>query len=157
MTPFRLRFQGLRDALLERGAADEDIFPLLVPFIGSGPADLSGLDTAMRNLLDSPNAPTAFFFGNNHAALPGLQALLSWGYRIPQDLSVVSFDDTPGIASHTRPALTSMRMPALSLGALAVQTLDQIRAPGETIFRSVHLPAELIIRESTGVVRVIGL
>jgi DNA-binding LacI/PurR family transcriptional regulator len=144
------RFQGMRAALRERGASDEDAICVSVSWIGAGPSDLSGLEAALESHLSGANPPTALFFGNDQIALPGLQTLLARGYRIPQDISVVSFDDTPGLASHTRPPLTSMRMPVPSLAALAVQTLHHSLVSSETAFRSLRLPADLIVRDSTG-------
>ncbi len=143
------RFEGLCDALCESGANIADIRQVTVPW-GVGVSDVPHLDAALEQLLAGPNAPTAFFFGNDQIALPGLQALLAWGHRVPQEISVVSFDDTPGLAEYTRPALTSMRMPVLSLAALAVQSLHQeLSAPGSAI-RSLRIQAELIVRDSTG-------
>ena len=121
---------------------------VLIDWKESAHSDIPSLEIALRSLLDRAHPPTALFFANDHVAFPALLTLLTWGYRIPQGVSVVSFDDTPGLASHTRPALTGMRMPTLALGALAVQTLHQaLDEPGMPL-RRLLLPAELIIRES---------
>lgn len=150
LTPGVLRFKGLQDALWERGAERQYPISLAIPWMGSGSADLTSLDTILGNLLSGPNSPTAIFFGNDEVASFGLQSLVSLGYRIPQDISVVSFDDVPGLASHTRPPLTCMRMPARTLAGLAAQTLEEaILNPGGN-FRRIRIPAELIIRDSTG-------
>jgi DNA-binding LacI/PurR family transcriptional regulator len=146
--PASLRFQGLAKALRECGGTEEDASLVLIDWKDSAHSDIPSLETALRSLLDSPNPPTALFFANDLVAFPALLTLLTWGYRIPQDISVVSFDDTPGLASHTRPGLTGMRMPTLALGALAVQTLHQAILQPTLPFRRLRLPAELIIRES---------
>lgn len=149
LVPAPPRFRGLQQALRERGAPEEAIHNVSIPW-GAGPSDLSRLDAAMTGLFSSTHPPTAIFFGNDQIALPGLQTLLAQGYRIPEDLSVVSFDDTPGLASHTRPPLTSMRMPMLALASLSMQTLHEALTSPETTLRSLRLPAELIVRDSTG-------
>lgn len=144
------RFRGLRSAVRDRGGAESlvSFFPISA---GREPDFVSRIETVLRAILNGgAETPTALFFANDQVAFPALQILLSWGVRVPQDLSVISFDDTPGLASQTRPALTSLRMPTLGLGALAVQALDDtVREPGIP-FRRLRLPAELIIRESSG-------
>jgi LacI family transcriptional regulator len=146
--PAALRFEGLSQAIVECGGKREDASLVLIDWNNSAHSDIPTLDTGLRSLLESENPPTALFFGNDLIAFPAMLTLLTWGYRIPQDISVVSFDDTPGMASHTRPALTGIRMPTLALGALAVQTLHQsIEEPSHS-FRRLRLPAELIVRES---------
>jgi DNA-binding LacI/PurR family transcriptional regulator len=146
--PAALRFEGLSQAILGCGGKREDASLVLMDWNNSAHSDIPTLDTGLRSLLDSENPPTALFFGNDLIAFPAMLTLLTWGYRIPQDISVVSFDDTPGMASHTRPALTGIRMPTLALGALAVQTLHQAIGEPSLPFRRLRLPAELIIRES---------
>ena len=148
LLPAALRFRGVCQALIECGGKEEDAFLVLIDWKQSAHSDIASLETALRSLLDSVHPPTALFFANDHVAFPALLTLLTWGYRIPQDISVVSFDDTPGLASHTRPALTGMRMPTLALGALAVQTLHQAIHEPAMPFRRLPFPAELIIRES---------
>jgi DNA-binding LacI/PurR family transcriptional regulator len=150
LIPAAGRFTGMRDVFRECGADEEDVSYVRVAHLSAPASEESSLEWHLKALLDGPNPPTALFFANDHIALPGLLTLLGWGYRVPQDVSVISFDDTPGLASHTRPALTGMRMPTLALGALAVQTLHEaIQKPGMP-FRRLRLPAELIVRESAG-------
>lgn len=158
LTPAAHRFQGLRDVYQERGGKEGEVnfIPILQRQKARPGASLfeTSLEDTLKLLLNQPAPPTALFFGNDQAGLPALSILHSLGCRVPEDLSVVSFDDTPGLTSHTHPALTGLRMPTLALGALAVQTLNQaIREPG-TPFRRTLLPAELILRESSGPVRV---
>ncbi len=146
--PAALRFEGLSQAIVECGGKREDASLVLFDWNNSAHSDIPTLDTGLRSLLEGENPPTALFFGNDLIAFPAMLTLLTWGYRIPQDISVVSFDDTPGMASHTRPALTGIRMPTLALGALAVQTLHQAIGEPSLPFRRTRLPADLIIRES---------
>lgn len=64
---------------------------------------------------DSP--PTALFFGYDEIALAAMMSLLQWGYRVPEEISIVGFDDSPGLASRVSPALTTLRMPTDALAA----------------------------------------
>ena len=154
LLPAAPRFQGMADVLRERscctaeGGGNEAV-SLSESYVNLTKSLTPSLETELRRLLDLPQPPTAFFFANDQTAFSALQILLAWGLRVPHDVSVVSFDDTPGLASHTRPALTCLRMPILSLASLTVQTLRQaIQEP--VPLRRFHLPAELIVRESSG-------
>jgi len=147
--PARLRFRGLADALHEHGGGADAVHVPLA-WSGSAQSDIPNLETALRSLLDTPTPPTTVFFGNDQVAFPGLQTLVSWGVRVPGDLSVISFDDTPGLASHTRPALTGLRMPIDALAALTAQTLHQALHTPDLPPQRLRLPAELVVRESAG-------
>jgi DNA-binding LacI/PurR family transcriptional regulator len=144
------RFAGLQSVLRERGGGEERVDQVSIAS-GRESGFVTRAEAALETILNrGDETPTALFFANDQVAFSALQILLSWGIRVPQDLSVISFDDTPGLASQTRPALTSLRMPTLGLGALAVQALnDTVQQPGLP-FRRLRLPAELIIRESSG-------
>lgn len=92
--------------------------------------------------------PTAVFCANDILALGALFAAQRLGLRAPRDLSIVGFDDLP-IASVTSPALTTVHVPAVRMGVAAAEALVAQMDEGEAI-RSLTLPAELAIRESTG-------
>jgi LacI family transcriptional regulator len=63
------------------------------------------------------------FACNDHAALRALRAAQSLGLRVPQDLSIVGFDDID-LAAHVHPALTTMHVDKIAMGRLAVQVLE---------------------------------
>ena len=147
MLPSHPRFQGMEEVLRERGASKKSTRFILLPW-QKGPSDLDLMDNVLKELLAAEVPPTAIFFGNDLIALPGMQSLLAMGCRIPEDISVVSFDDAPGFASHTRPPLTCMRMPSQALAALAVQTFHEALTFAELPYRRLRVPAELIVRES---------
>jgi len=150
LAPAVKRRQGLVDAVVDCGGRESDVVPITITWRALGQNNFPVIETALKTALEGPEPVTAFFFGNDQVAFPALQTLLAWGIRIPGDVSVLSFDDTPGLASQTRPALTSLRMPTLGLGALAVQTLHQANQEPGMPFRRLVLPAELIVRESSG-------
>lgn len=91
--------------------------------------------------------PTAIFTGNDHLALGVIKALTENRIRVPQDMSIVGFDDIPE-ASYVSPALTSIRQDFDQLGNLAIgRMLIQLKTP--TKHKAFTVPAELVVREST--------
>ena len=85
----------------------------------------------------------AVFVASDVMAAGALQALRRTGRRVPQDVAVVGFDDSP-IASHTTPSLTTVRQPVEAVGELAVELLLST-VDGENPV----LPTELVVRAST--------
>lgn len=138
----RLRQQGYIEALkLADVPLDED---LVVHVTYRDFHDDEELDRLLK--LSSP--PTAIFAANNFLAVGVIQALRHRGLRVPDDLSVVCFDDL-GIASALDPFLTVAAQPAYQFGALGVQLLiERIEAAAELERRTIMLPSELIVRSS---------
>lgn len=103
---------------------------------------------ATHDLLKLPERPTAIVTGCDMIAVGALQALYEAGLRVPDDISLIGFDDT--LARCTAPMLTSVAQPMEELGREAVRlALDAIDQPDmEPV--TVTLPARLVIRESTG-------
>lgn len=91
--------------------------------------------------------PTAVFAGNDLAALGVLRAAREAGLRVPEDLSVVGFDDIP-LAEWSTPALTTVRQPLTEMAAVAVRILLE-RAEGGPLKQRVELATDLVVREST--------
>jgi DNA-binding LacI/PurR family transcriptional regulator len=107
---------------------------------------------AMSRLLDEGAMFTAVFVGNDSMALGALTALRQRGRHVPDDISVVGFDDVPESA-HLVPGLTTVRQDFQLLGALAVEyIIELIEKPDTPIYQRV-LPPKLVIRESTRAVR----
>lgn len=99
-------------------------------------------------LKDDPFLPTAFFADNDHIAVGCMNALRQAGYRLPQEISIIGFDDMP-VGVMTEPQLTTMQVPSERLGALAVERLDaKLRGltGGETI--RIALSPTVLERES---------
>jgi LacI family transcriptional regulator len=98
-------------------------------------------------LLALPDPPTAIFASNDVSAFGVMDAARDHGLRIPEDISVVGFDDIPQ-AAHVHPGLTTVRQPLAQMGRLATQMLlRQIKDPEYTGER-IELPTELIVRGS---------
>ncbi|WP_235018058.1 LacI family DNA-binding transcriptional regulator [Thermomonospora echinospora] len=107
----------------------------------------SGYLQAAR-LLELPDPPTAIFAGSDQQAFGACEAARERGLRIPQDLSIVGFDDLP-VARWFSPPLTTVRQPLAEMGSLATRLLFRL-SRGETLeTHHVELATELVIREST--------
>jgi LacI family transcriptional regulator len=99
-------------------------------------------------LLDLPRPPTAVFAGSDETALGVIEAARGRGLRIPEDLSVVGFDDTP-VARLAAPPLTTVRQPLREMGAVAVRTALRLSAGERVDSHHVELATELVVRRST--------
>ncbi len=100
-------------------------------------------------LLRSPDRPTAVFAGNDLQALGLYEAARELGLRIPEDLSVVGFDDLP-IARLVGPPLTTVRQPLMEMAETAAKlVLDLGREDGTSGATRVELATSLVVRNST--------
>jgi LacI family transcriptional regulator len=106
-------------------------------------------------LLDLADRPTAIFAGSDQQALGVYEAARQRGLRIPQDLSVVGFDDLP-VARWVSPPLTTVRQPLAEMGRVAAQMLGELIEDLPLRSRRIELSTELITRESTGPVGLVG-
>jgi LacI family transcriptional regulator len=99
------------------------------------------------HLLSLKNPPTAVFASNDVMAMGVMDAVRERGLRVPEDISVVGYDDISQSA-HVHPALTTVRQPLEKMGRVAAQMLlEMLRNPGRKKDR-VELPTELMIRDS---------
>jgi LacI family transcriptional regulator len=113
-----------------------------------GPTSEDGYQAAMK-LLKLPNRPTAIIAINDLLAISTIRAAGDLGLRVPDDLSVVGFDNIP-MANYLVPRLTTVTKDAYTAGRNAFEML-LARIQNPDLPRQVlHLPAKLIIRESTG-------
>ena len=104
---------------------------------------------AAGQLLARQSDATAVFVGNDQMALGVLRALHEAGRRVPDDISVVGFDDVPD-AAYFIPPLTTIRQDFAALGRQSVQSLlHRISGGPDTLPLRVTLPTELVIRSST--------
>ena len=136
------RRRGYRAALAAAGilpdpALEAESVPEIVP--GRVAADY---------LLDLPDPPTAIFAFNDNIAIGAVQAARARGLRVPEDLSIVGFDDVEH-ATIVTPALTTVRQPLAEMGRTAVSLLNRLleRQRFETLH--VELATRLVVRDST--------
>lgn len=137
------RHRGYRLAI---EAAGLEYNPVLVQFGNYSAA--SGY-TAMQRLLNRKPYPTALFAGNDTIALGAMAAIHEKGLCIPQDIAVVGYDDIP-TAPYMTPPLTTVRIPAVEQGRLAVELLSNLMRGVSPKHSHIRLPAPLVIRESCG-------
>jgi LacI family transcriptional regulator len=107
------------------------------------------------SLMREPNPPTAIFCANDLTALGAIEALKQLGLRVPEDVSVLGYDDQE-IARHTHPPLSTVVLPNYELGRWAVETLlqeEHNRAAGAPLRRRVvKLDGPLVERGSVRVI-----
>jgi LacI family transcriptional regulator len=119
---------------------DED---LIVP----GNFQFSGGYRAMKRLLDLPCPPTAVFACNDLLAVGAIAACFDSGRKVPDDISVIGFDDIP-LASFLQPRLTTMAQPCCRMGYQAVDFLIQRLLEPDSPRRCAILSTTLIKRDS---------
>ncbi|WP_147681083.1 LacI family DNA-binding transcriptional regulator [Actinomyces ruminicola] len=113
----------------------------------SGGNDPEGADASARRLLDREDRPTAVFCYNDGIAAGVYRVAARLGISIPEDLSVVGFDDLRLISTNLEPQLTTMRLPHYEMADWLVRRLinDDLPEPAEVR----RFPCELVVRKST--------
>jgi len=111
--------------------------------------EIDGGEQAANLLLDLPEPPTAIFAFNDNHAIGTLRAARSRGLRVPEDLSVVGFDDVEH-ATIVTPMLTTVRQPLAEMGRTAVSLLTRLIERQSFEALHVELATRLVVRQSTG-------
>jgi LacI family transcriptional regulator, xylobiose transport system transcriptional regulator len=138
----RARLDGYRAAMDEAGV------PIDPSLIAYGDFHVqSGIDKA-EAMLRQPDPPTAIFAGNDLMALGVYQAARAQHLHVPDDLSVVGFDDLP-VAGWVGPPLTTVRQPLSEMAVTAARLVVRLAAGQEPAQTRLELNTELIVREST--------
>lgn len=133
------RFAGVRDAAQAAGID-------LVEWVCEDYTVRSAREAVVAELADAV-APTAVIAANDMIALGVVQQLQEQGLAVPDDVSVVGFNDFD-FSSWVRPSLTTVRIPAAAMGRRAVEVL--LAADGGAVPEAPVFPAELVVRESSG-------
>lgn len=143
----RARLEGLRDAVNDAK----------VPFDRSLAIDLkmddpdgdwpAAIARATIELMRRPDAPTAIFYSDDQTAAHGFKALKSLGLRIPEDVSVVGFDDNP-LCQWLDPTLSTVRQPSREMGQVALEMLLQRMIDPRRPAEHRVLPTQWVGRES---------
>jgi len=136
----RDREAGFRAGLAEAG---QDLFAR-----GAGEFNFAKATQAAREMFTAPQHPDAVFVANDHMAFAVMDVLrFELGLRVPEDVSVVGYDDVP-LSGWPTYNLTTMRQPSGRMAeAAVVALLERLRAPA-TPARQTQLPCELIVRGS---------
>ena len=145
-----IRWKAIREAMRDHGLT---VDPSLVGQL-DGASSLPELGyQATKTLLAVKPRLTALFTFNDISALGAMSAIRDAGLRMPEDVSVVGFDDIAS-AAYQYPPLTTVRQPLYDMGLRAADTLvARLEAPGSKAPRTISLEPTLIVRGTTGPVR----
>jgi diguanylate cyclase (GGDEF)-like protein len=140
----RQRYEAYRDALCAQGIEPDAglLFPIEDNQMSSG-------EEAAQVLIGAGMPATAVITGTDANAIGLLQGMVSAGYRVPEDLAVIGFDDVRG-AQYSLPRLTTVNHPVDTIGRTAVDLLVR-RVRGETVPHGTrYVDTSLVVRESCG-------
>jgi LacI family transcriptional regulator len=146
----RGRLEGLRDAMGDRGLPFDRT---LVADLNVQPQDdwTERIERCTKELLARPDRPTAIFYSDDQVAADGYRAIREMGLRVPEDVSVVGFDDSP-VCRWLIPTLATVRQPAIEMGRVAMEMLlEQLAKPAHAVPREARgstLPVQWIARPS---------
>jgi DNA-binding LacI/PurR family transcriptional regulator len=143
----RLRLRGYRAALRKYGLPETGGYVLEGDFTSEAGHSLAL--QAMRH----PQPPSALICGDDMMAFGAIQALKELGYRVPEDVSIVGFDDV-NLARFSSPPLTTVRQDTYQKGRIAADTLLTLMR-GATITHPIQtvLDTSLVVRDSTAPVK----
>ncbi|NEM92413.1 LacI family DNA-binding transcriptional regulator [Galbitalea soli] len=136
------RLDGFRSAMNSAGVA---VDPAFVRF---GDFHVEGGRQQADDLLDLPERPTAIFAGSDLQALGVLEAARARGIRVPEDLSVVGYDDVP-LARWSSPSLTTIHQPLQKMAEEAARLVLRLREGADVLDRRIDLATHLVVRGST--------
>lgn len=143
--------QSLRSAVTRRKAAADALRKHEVeaaPIIEANHRAEGGI-SAVETLLKSGRFPTAILCSNDLMAIGAMSAIQEAGLRVPEDVSVVGFDDIY-FARLARPPLTTVNLPRERVGALAFQALQRIVRSKNSMGAEYSVDTQLVVRKSTG-------
>jgi len=143
----QVRWEAVREAARKIGIGVRD--ELVGQLEGDSSSPLLGYQVTQK-LIGSGEAFTALFTFNDISAIGAIHALREAGYRVPEDVSVVGFDDIQS-AAFQNPALTTVRQPLREMGTIAAETLlRRITAPAKAPYPTeIVVEPELVVRAST--------
>ncbi|MDX1933660.1 MAG: LacI family DNA-binding transcriptional regulator [Capsulimonadales bacterium] len=142
MVSVPVRRQAFEEAMARGGGIIEDGYVHVCAYSGDHAGE------AVAALLSLPHVPTAIVAGNDAIAIAAMRAAQERGVRVPEDLSIIGFDDSPSAALVT-PGLTTIRQPVREIGGkalgLLLDRIDNKDVPARTYL----MEPELIVRGST--------
>lgn len=142
----KLREEGYREALAAAGV------PFVESLVRIGGYDAELAKSAAHELLSGPERPTAVFAANDITAIATIEVAQAIGMRVPEDLSVVGFDNIPESALCT-PPLTTVNQPIRTMGERAVELLIRLIREQPVEHTHLTLDTKLVVRGSTAPVR----
>lgn len=134
------RYQGYRNALEDHHIDYQSKWYITSNFTKEGGYRATKLLIAQQGL------PQAIFYANDEMAIGGMEAFRETNLRVPEDISIIGYDDIQ-LADYTSPPLTTIRQPKYEAGSLAAHLIFQLIA-GEKIDRHYKLSTEIIERQT---------
>lgn len=139
---FRSRFSGYQTALRKHRLEYQEKYVVTVmPNLNGAYQDM------LQFLQKTKDLPTAFFADNDLMALGVMKALQERGYRIPEDVSIVGFDDLP-FSEISSPRLTTLRVPNVEMGRLAVRRIADMIDEKDHIVVKQQVCTRFVIRDT---------
>ena len=145
--PFTARHSGYRSSLRRHGIPEDEAYTVtLGTTIDKAYSDMKAY------LEGKPELPTAFFADNDMIALGALKALQDCGIRVPDDISVIGFDDLP-FSSISSPPLTTLRVEKQAMGRVAVRLLREMGHNEDDPPLKIQVCPQFVERESVKTLR----
>ena len=139
---FRLRGQGYRHELEKAKIKYEAAYRIPLS------TTMDGAYSDMKEYLKKkPKLPTAFFADNDMIALGAMKAMKESGIKIPDDVSIIGFDDLP-YSEICSPRLTSLRVPKQEMGMIAVKRMIEIMKDKTQVKTNIEVGTDFVIRDS---------
>lgn len=145
---YQERLFGYQDALQEAGIPFDPKIVFAVP-----PDDLDAIEAALRTALDGAHPPTAIYCTRMDIAAHTLRSLRRIGARVPKDVGVLTFSEHGSVGRYFDPPLTTISIPAATMGREAVDYLVgrlTPRTPSPPGRITTYVPCSLVVRESCG-------
>lgn len=140
--PFRSRSSGYYAAMQKASLPVREYYTVTVS------ANMDGACEDMAAYLEKkPRLPTAFFADNDMIALGAIKAMSKYGIRVPEDISMIGFDDL-SYSSISTPPLTTLRVPKQELGRTAVRRLCNMIKDKDNLKLKIQVCTEFIERDS---------
>ncbi len=136
------RLEGYKQAMTERGLEIDEAL------IGQGDFSFESGVAAMEAFCDLESPPTAVVGSNDQMSLAALRVATARGLKAPEQLAIVSFDDTP-IVKFSNPPLTAIVQPVAAMTAEAARLLIRAKAGDDDLPDGVVIPFGLVVRRST--------
>ena len=142
-----LRLAAFQEAIAEAGlgAADVDVRLGMEGEIGQ---EVNHVFEIVKAMLSKPERPTAILCGNDEMALQAYLAALGLGLRIPQDVSIVGFDDFKTVSTALKPTLTTVALPYYDLGYRGANRLNRLISGESLNNEALVLACQIIERGS---------
>jgi DNA-binding LacI/PurR family transcriptional regulator len=121
--------------------------PIHNEYIVKGNYDMQSGHKAMEKLLSLKNPPSAVFCSNDDMAIGALNTAFAKGLKVPQDISVIGFDDIAS-AKFTNPSLTTVKRPIEKISKLAAEKILHVVEKDENVGERIFVETELILRKS---------